>query len=185
MSTSESRAPALALQLTEVRRPGKDLLVRALGMKTGVRTVVDATAGLGRDSCALAAAGFVVTACERAPVLRALWSAATLPPGVTFCAVDAIAYLLALPDASRPDAVYLDPMYAPVVRKSAPKRAMLDVRAVAGDDDDVMQLFAAARAVARLRVVVKRPKRAPALDGSRAHAFEGASTRFDLFLTPS
>jgi hypothetical protein len=77
-------ARALALQLWSARRPGKDQLVRALGKRAGVHTVVDATAGVGRDASVLANAGFLVTACERAPALAQLWRTATLPSGLTF-----------------------------------------------------------------------------------------------------
>ena len=46
--------------------------MRAIGVDRGVRTVVDATAGLGRDAFALAAVGASVTLIERDPVLAAL-----------------------------------------------------------------------------------------------------------------
>jgi 16S rRNA (guanine1516-N2)-methyltransferase len=173
----------LALALTHKKRPGRDLLVRALGPR--VRTVIDATAGLGRDASALACAGYTVTALERAPALVALWQRAVadaaLPAKLTFVAADAIAHLAHLAEDARPDAVYLDPMYDAGPRTAQPKRAMIDVRAAVGDDPDVDALFAAARAAARLRVVVKRPKRAPPLGANVSHALVGASTRFDVY----
>ena len=44
------------------------LLARAIGGRRGAR-VIDATAGLGRDTFELAALGYHVLACERHPVL--------------------------------------------------------------------------------------------------------------------
>lgn len=178
----------LALSLWDRRRPGRDLLVRALGRKAGVRTVVDATAGLGRDASALAHAGFVVTALERAPALVPLWVRAmadTPVVGLSFLAADSIAWLHSVAGTpAAPDAVYIDPMYEPGTRRGKPKKNLEDVRTAVGLDDDVAALFAAARAAAKLRVVVKRARRAPRLADDVAHSFEGASTRFDLYLRP-
>jgi 16S rRNA (guanine1516-N2)-methyltransferase len=178
--------PALALALWDKRRPGRDLLVRAMGKRAGVRTVVDATAGLGRDASVLAHAGFLVLALERAPALVTLWERARRERpivGLAFLAADAIAYLREVAGTERaPDAVYLDPMYDAGPRRGQPKKDLVRVREVVGGDDDVAALFEAARAAARLRVVVKRARRAPPLGADVAHSFVGASTRFDLHL---
>lgn len=154
--------------------------MRALGRHAGVRTVIDATAGLGRDAAALALAGFEVTAIERAPPLVALWrEAMKRPPArLTFLEGDALALLRTLPP---PDAVYLDPMYPEAKRKSAPQKELVLLRELVGDDLDAPELLAIAREVAKLRVVVKRPKKAPPL-APPSHSWEGASTRYDLYV---
>lgn len=154
--------------------------MRALGRHAGVRTVVDATAGLGRDAAALALAGFEVTAIERAPPLVALWrEAMRRPPSrLTFLEGDALLLLGSLP---APDAVFLDPMYPDAKRKSAPQKELVILRELVGDDVDAPALLALAREVATLRVVVKRPKRAPPL-APPSHSWEGASTRYDLYM---
>jgi 16S rRNA (guanine1516-N2)-methyltransferase len=144
-----------------------------------VRTVVDATAGLGRDSAALARAGYEVTAIERAPPLVELWRAARLPRRLTFVAGDARALLRTL---APPEAVLLDPMYPDTKRTAAPQKELVELRELVGDDEDAGELLAIAREVALLRVVVKRPKKEPPLAPNPSHSWEGASTRYDLYL---
>lgn len=160
-----------------------DALVRAIG---DVRTVLDATAGLGRDAAALALAGYDVTACERAPAIAALWRQARLPKRLRFIEGDARAVLRALAvDGLHavPEAVLLDPMYPDDGdRKSAPSKDLVALRDLVGDDADAADLLAVAREVASLRVVVKRPKKALPLAPGPSHTWEGASTRYDLYL---
>ncbi|MBM4281643.1 MAG: rRNA methyltransferase [Deltaproteobacteria bacterium] len=165
-----------------------DDLVRALGLGRGVVTVIDATAGLGRDALALASVGFSVTAVERSPLVQALWQDAIartgLPERLRFVAADAAEFLRSVAGtAQAPDAVFLDPMYPHGPRRAMPQKEMRLLRAAVGDDVDAADLFAAARAAARRRVVVKRPKRAPPMGEGAAHCWTGASTRLELYLT--
>src|SRR5690606_39273513 len=93
----EPKARTVTLALAEPRRLcARDGLWRAIGVGR-VRSVVDATAGLGRDSVALAALGLDVVAIERAPLLVALWEDAArrgrLPRGLRFVAGDAVEIL--------------------------------------------------------------------------------------------
>lgn len=183
----------LVLDLSKPRRlTTKDDLIRALGWKAGVRRVVDATAGLGRDACALAAFGFDVVAVERAPRMQALWRDALarhVPPRLRVVEDDAVRFLDAVAGtADAPDAVFLDPMYPDVERKALQQRELRLIRAAVTDDGrnelvDNGALFAAALRAARLRVVVKRPRWAAPLGGAPTHTWEGASTRFDLYVT--
>ena len=53
-------------------RSRRQPIALAVGMRSGTRTVMDATAGLGGDAFLLAALGCTVTAVERSPVLAAL-----------------------------------------------------------------------------------------------------------------
>jgi 16S rRNA (guanine1516-N2)-methyltransferase len=184
----------LVLDLSSPRRlTNKDDVVRALGHRLGVRRIVDATAGLGRDACALAAFGFDVVAIERAPLMQALWRDALArhePPRLTFLEGDAVAFLDAMVGERAPDAVFLDPMYPDVERKALQQRELRLVRAAVAADErapagDNAALFAAAVAVARARVVVKRPRWAAPLGGTPTHTWSGASTRFDLYLRTS
>jgi 16S rRNA (guanine1516-N2)-methyltransferase len=166
-----------------------DDLVRALGLGKGIVTVVDATAGLGRDALALATVGFAVTAVERSPLVQALWHDAIartgLPERLQFVAADAVGFLRSVAGTPQaPDAVFLDPMYPHGPRRALPQKEMRLLRAAVGDDGDAHALFAAARAAARRRVVVKRPKKAPPMGEGAAHCWVGASTRLELYLTP-
>lgn len=154
-----------------------DPLMRAIGK---VRTVFDATAGLGRDAAALALAGYDVTACERAPAIAAMWMRARLPRRLTFVEGDARVVIARSP---APEAIYIDPMYpGHDERTAAPSKDLLELRAIVGDDDDAAELLAIARRTALLRVVVKRPKKAAPLAPDVDNAWEGASTRYDLYL---
>lgn len=184
---SEPTLTPLVIDLAHGRKlRAEDDLIKALGREKGVRTVVDATAGLGRDAIALKNAGFDVVAVERAPLVQELWRDALLrhaPLRLRFVADDAAAYLKSVAcTADAPDAVFVDPMYPHADRKALQQRELRLLRAAVGDDLDVDALFVAACAAARDRVVVKRPLKAPPLKTPVSHAWVGSSTRFDLYL---
>jgi 16S rRNA (guanine1516-N2)-methyltransferase len=170
----------------------KDDLIRALGWSKGLRRVVDATGGLGRDAIAMAAYGFDVVVCERAPLMQALWRDALKrhhPERVTFVDDDAVAYL----DGVRarggvgPEVVFLDPMYPGGPRKALQQRELRLIAAAVGHADgdgagtDNDALVAAACTTASARVVAKRPKWATPLKDDPIHSWVGTSTCFDLF----
>lgn len=176
----------LALDLGHARRlSSDDDLVRALGWRRGVSTVVDATAGLGRDAAALAKVGFSVVAIERSPALARLWWTALRrgPRNLAFLEGDAKDKLRELVAwGFIPDAVYLDPMYPGGERKAAPQRELVELRGLVGDDLDAPALLDMALTLGAQRVVVKRPRRAEPLKAMPSHTWQGASTRYDLYL---
>lgn len=160
--------PSYSLPALRVTR--REPLARALGRK--VRTVVDATAGLGGDALRLAGLGCTVTAIERSPWIAALLddalervragagTLADMARRITLIHADAREFLTN--HADRPDAVYLDPMFPPKRRKrAAVRKELLWLRELAGDDLDAGALLSAALAAARERVIVKRPNHAP------------------------
>ncbi|MFW5453048.1 class I SAM-dependent methyltransferase [Thioalkalivibrio sulfidiphilus] len=171
-------------------------LARAVGIKGSERpSVVDATAGLGRDGFVLASLGCEVTLLEREPVIAAL-----LADGLERAARDAdlaqtIArmhlvtgnargWLTALDEAPRPDVIYLDPMYPHRDKSALVKKEMRVFRTLVGDDQDAPETLEAALAVAKRRVVVKRPARAEPLSGRKpSHQIPGKTTRFDVYVT--
>ena len=164
----------------------RDPLCRALGLHKGTRTVVDATAGLLVDSMALVHAGLSVVAIERSPVVHALQHDAVARaggvPGLTLVPGDAIALLRAWAGSARaPDAVLVDPMYDDERNSVAPK-GMRALRLAVGADLDALALLDAARAAARMRVVVKRARHAPVLGGAPSFSQVGRSTRFDVYV---
>jgi 16S rRNA (guanine1516-N2)-methyltransferase len=167
-----------------------DPLVKALGKGKGVVTVVDATAGLGRDACALAAAGFVVTALERSPAMQALWLDALATQGpvdnLTFVPGDSVELLRAWAGTEHaPDAIYLDPMYPEKKKSALAQKEMRALRDVVGADLDVDALLLAALACAKKRVVVKRSVHAVEVNApgvpKPTHSAVGTSTRFDIY----
>lgn len=174
---------------------GKEPLARAVGIRgTGVPTVLDATAGLGRDAFILATLGCEVRLVERSPIIAALLRdglrrAADHPatreivPHLHLRPGDAIAALAQPAEAGPPDVVYLDPMYPHRGKSALVKKEMRMLRALVGEDPDAPQLLAVALRAARRRVVVKRSRLASALPGPEpSHSLTGSTTRFDIYL---
>lgn len=162
-----------------IERHGDSLLRKALGKRVP-ETVVDATAGMGRDAREIAAMGAEVIAIERHPGLWALLNELWLDNPV-FVHADAREWLAAT--GTRPDVVLLDPMF-PARRKSAAvKNEARVLQALVGDDQDTNDLFRAAERVAG-RIVVKRPLKAPPLvdDRKPTHVLRGKSVRFDVYV---
>jgi 16S rRNA (guanine1516-N2)-methyltransferase len=175
----------------------QQMIIRAAGVKPGLaRSVLDATAGLGRDAFLLATAGcrvrlleknMIVHALLRDGLLRARQSAddkvrsATARMDLLHCSLAQFAKM-----QSGFDVVYLDPMF-PTRRKSAQVKKdmfllqkLLEKSESQGDGADMM---ADAFSIARRRVVVKRPLRARDID-DRTPTFRltGRSSRFDVYV---
>ena len=175
------------------------MIAKAVGVRSGVYPrVLDATAGLGGDGFVLASLGCSVTLLERVPAVRALLEDGLIQARaygsandaellevldrMTLIEADSLSYLQNIADADRPDIVYLDPMF-PVRNKSAlVKKEMRVFHSLVGADPDADGLLPAALACAKYRVVVKRPRIAPALAGPEPnHALEGKSNRYDIY----
>ncbi|MCP5141079.1 MAG: class I SAM-dependent methyltransferase [Gammaproteobacteria bacterium] len=166
-------------------------LARAAGLKGGANPgVIDATAGLGRDAFVLATLGCEMTLIERQPAVAALLAdglaraAADAEVGPIVARMrlvhgDAAALLRTLPVA---DVVYLDPMYPAREKSAAVKKEMRAFHGLVGRDEDAVELLDVARAVARKRVVVKRPRGAEFVGGRKPSAsVESKNTRYDLY----
>ena len=81
-----------------------------------------------------------------------------------------------------PQVIYLDPMFPHRDKSALVKKEMRLFRVLAGRDDDAPALLAAALALASHRVVVKRPRKAPAVAGiPPGFALEGKSSRYDVY----
>ncbi len=175
-------------------------LAKAIGFKGNENlTVVDATAGLGRDAFVLANLGAKVTLIERSPILSLLLSdglnrLASEPELATIAKTrmhlintNAITWLEHCAENKKPDVIYLDPMYPHRTKSALVKKEMRALRALVGDDTDTHQLLHAAIHCAQKRVVVKRPKTAPILDGAileglkPSGSIESKNTRYDLY----
>lgn len=169
---------------------------RAVGLKPGFSpTVLDATAGLGRDAFVLAALGCTVTLVERDPVVAALLrdgleralaepDTAAVVHRMRLVEADAIELMGHLPAGERPDVVYLDPMFPARDKSALVKKEMRLFHRLLGEDRDPAGLLQAALKVARRRVVVKRPRLAPPVGAAAPSlVFTGKSTRFDVYLT--
>jgi 16S rRNA (guanine1516-N2)-methyltransferase len=173
-----------------------ELLGRAVGVgrKPGLQ-VIDATAGLGRDSFVLADLGCHVLMCEREPVVAVLLESGlaqglasgdpwlqTVLARLRLWQGDAMALPAAEIEAS--DVIYLDPMFPPRSKRAAVKKEMaLFQLLLAGRDDDAEALLAWCLEQEFARVVVKRPLKALELAGSRpSHAIRGKTVRYDVYV---
>lgn len=180
----------------QTSRAQRVLLARAVGLRRGFTSVVDATAGLGCDALTLAACGCRVTAIERSKVLGALLKdglarAASggrlwireLVDRVTLVVDDARDVLARMNGHSAPEVVYLDPMYPEEGKKALAKKEMRICRRLVGDDSDAAELFEVARNAATRRVVVKRPLRAKPLAPLPTAQLSSKQIRFDIYST--
>ena len=173
-----------------------EAIAKAVGVKGNyLPTVVDATAGLGRDAFVLASIGCQVTMFERHPVVAAL-----LADGLDRAYQDPtigqllqkqlrLIYNSSLHGLSlyqdKPDVVYLDPMFPHRQKSALVKKEMRIFQQLVGNDLDAEELLEPARRLAKKRVVVKRPDYAPFLANQKPTAeIKTKNHRFDIY-TPS
>jgi 16S rRNA (guanine1516-N2)-methyltransferase len=169
------------------------MIARAVGLQPGVRpSVLDATAGLGRDAFVLAQLGCALTLIERQPLIAALLEdglqralgdpeVATIVERMRLVCGEAVALMQAW-QGDAPQVIYLDPMFPQREKSALVKKEMRLFGALAGADDDAPALLEAALALAAHRVVVKRPRKAPAIAGMKpGYMLEGKSSRFDIY----
>ena len=101
---------------------------------------------------------------------------------ITEGAIDQQQLLTAIASGRPPDVVYLDPMFPHRDKSALVKKEMRLFRPLVGDDQDAPALLEAAQALASHRVVVKRPRKAPIIEGARpGYALEGKSSRYDIY----
>ena len=173
------------------------MIAKAVGVQTGVRpTVLDATAGLGRDAFVLACLGCKVQMIERNPIVAALLSdglrrarlsadVAGIVQHMPLLIGDAIALMSEWSDEA-PQVVHLDPMFPSRDKSALVKKEMRLFKPLVGADDDAPELLAAALALATHRVVVKRPRKAPAIAGTPpTYSLDGKSSRYDIYALKS
>lgn len=172
---------------------GGELLAKAVG-RSKQPTVWDATGGLGRDSFVLAGLGLNVHIFERHPAVyclladglaRALLHSDTAETAsrLTLHHADAAEYMPHLAaETSRPQVVYLDPMYPERRKSAAVKKEMAFFHELVGTAQNDAALLDAALATATARVVVKRPRLGDFLCGRQPdYQYTGKSTRFDVY----
>ncbi len=171
-----------------------EAIAKAIGIKKDyLPTVIDATAGLGRDAFVLASLGCKVRLVERHPVVRLLLQdglqrayadkeiGEMMQQNMQLLTVQHIAQLQ--PEIDFADAVYLDPMYPHKQKSALVKKEMRVFQHLVGADTDADNLLEPALKLAKKRVVVKRPDYANFLaqhlpDFSR----ETKNHRFDIYV---
>lgn len=177
-------------------------IAKAIGLTKGViPTVIDATAGLGRDAFVLASLGCKVQMIERHPVVAAL-----LDDGLTRAKNDLeigawVSERVSLLHASSlnvlldnglsleksehtgADVIYLDPMYPHKKKSALVKKEMRVFQTLVGTDEDADALLCPALSLAAKRVVVKRPQYADFLAGhTPSMQINTKKNRFDVYV---
>lgn len=171
---------------------GQDI-AKAVGLnKGGTPSVLDATGGLGRDAFVLASLGCQVNMIERSPVIatlledglrRALRDMDVSPIAERMSLLKGNAIDLMGSSENKYDVVYLDPMFPHREKSALVKKEMRLFQDLLGDDPDADQLLRPALDIARYRVVVKRPRLAPDLNGQApTYRLEGKSCRYDIYV---
>ena len=170
-----------------------EAVAKAVGVKGDeLPSVIDATAGLGRDAFVLASVGCKVRLIERHPVVFLL-----LQDGLQRAYADAeigamlqanlqllnVKHLSELnPETNFADVVYLDPMYPHKQKSALVKKEMRLFQHLVGGDLDADQLLEPALNLARKRVVVKRPDYAEFLAQIPPHfSRQTKNHRFDIY----
>ncbi len=176
---------------------GQDI-AKAMGLRAGgaragkTRSIIDATAGLGRDAFVLASLGASVTLIERSDQMHALladgMARAAQSAGVFADTIRRMTLLHGdakeLLPALSADAILIDPMHPPRKNTALTKKELRQVREIVGPDEDAAELMRIALMHARKRVVLKWPAKADPIPGLRpcSHQIRGKSTRYDVFM---
>lgn len=170
-----------------------EAVAKAVGIKGDyLPTVIDATAGLGRDAFVLAAIGCKVLMFERHPVVAALLEDGLnrayqdaevgiwLPDRLSMIYHNSVEGLANITD--KPDVVYLDPMFPHRQKSALVKKEMRVFQQLVGSDDDADDLLDMARKIAKKRIAVKRPDYADFLaDQKPVSSIKTKNHRFDLY----
>lgn len=168
---------------------GQDI-AKAVGLnKTGHVELLDATAGLGRDAFVLAGLGCSVQMIERHPVVFELLKDG-LERASLVTDIDPVINRMTLIHADstsvgrqQVQVIYLDPMFPESDKSAKVKKEMRYLHQLVGQDQDADLLLPWAQSIASHRVVVKRPRQAPYLNGQKPSlTFTGKSGRFDVYI---
>ena len=171
---------------------GQDL-AKAMGLRGGkTPMIVDATAGLGRDSFLLASLGAQVILIERSEKMHALlvdgMNRAENEGGEFREIIGRMSLMKGdakdlIPELSG-EAILIDPMHPPRQKSALVKQELRQVREIVGTDDDAADMVRIALAHAQNRVVLKWPAKADPIDGLKActHQILGKTTRYDVFM---
>jgi 16S rRNA (guanine1516-N2)-methyltransferase len=171
---------------------GKETLVRACGIKSNQDplTIIDATAGYGKDGFVLACAGAQVMLVERNPIMAALLDNAlkrfyddkvlsqnihlTLHFGETLQFLDTQKELF--------DVIYWDPMHPTRQKSASVKKDMVQLQQWAQPETDPESLIKQSLLYAKDRVVLKWPSKVPSLPHLKpSFIYHGKTVRFEIF----
>ncbi|WP_196139080.1 class I SAM-dependent methyltransferase [Aliikangiella sp. G2MR2-5] len=169
-----------------------ELVARALGVKPNYRPkVLDATAGMGRDSLIMAMLGCNVVMYERQVAIHALLANALERFKLSGHNQQVAERLFLAQNDSKEfvkgaegfDVIYLDPMFPERKKSALVKKEMRLFKMLAGEDKDADELLLGALQSPVPRIVVKRPKGAPVLANKKpSHEIVAKKFRYDVYL---
>lgn len=178
--------------------PRSEPLLRAIGCsQKKMLNVVDATAGLGRDSFLIANCNCNVVMLEQSPIVAALLEdglqraadhaeVKSIISHMTLIKQNAIDFFQSTENLF--DVVYLDPMFPPRTKSAKVKKEMQLLHALLGPSEfeiDLELLNIALQKVAG-RVVVKRPKSAEFLGNRKpSYSLNTKAMRYDVYVKNS
>tara|TARA_A100001015_G_scaffold269833_1_gene321841 strand:+ start:337 stop:1074 length:738 start_codon:yes stop_codon:yes gene_type:complete len=165
-------------------------LKKAIGKTDQPLRILDATAGLLRDSMIMLALGHSVTAYEQSKILYTMLNnelnqlSETDSNLLNFQLINSNVCETKFSDESF-DVIYFDPMY-PEDRASSARRSdlkkinsILEIEGLASDPEST---FTYLRNIPSTKLIVKRPLKADAFEGSINYQITGKSVRFDIYL---
>jgi 16S rRNA (guanine1516-N2)-methyltransferase len=171
-------------------------IAKAIGLKHGnTPSVLDITAGLARDAFVLACMGCKLTLVEQSPVLYTLIddgirrglanpaSADVLKNFMNLVCADSVLYMEHMDRETRPDVIYIDPMYPERKKSAQVKKDMQILQHLLGKDENAEVLLKTALQCAGKRVVVKRSIHAETLgDIKPSTSINSKKTRYDVYI---
>ncbi len=168
----------------------KQPLLRALMLGPN-KTILDGTAGLGRDALVLAFHGAHVIAIERNPILFLMLKEAlaflnkdslmkSFKGSIEFLLGDAATYIEALPEPL--DAIYLDPMYPHEDDKDAKSKKDISIlKSISAPTENLEALIQNSLKKVKSRVVLKRPPQSEFI-GRPTSSNTANLVRFDIYI---
>lgn len=183
----------VALRASKVSK-SNETVAKAIGCKPHYRPMVlDATAGMGRDSLIMAMLGCKVIMQERNFAIYHLLKNALLRLKNNSDFKSEIIERISLKQHNsienlqteqEIDVIYLDPMFPERKKSALVKKQMRLFKLIAGEDGDADELLLNSLESNAKRVVVKRPKGAPLLaERKPSHEILAKKFRYDVYLT--
>ncbi|HFC29417.1 MAG TPA: hypothetical protein ENJ44_00050 [Oceanospirillales bacterium] len=160
-----------------------ELIIKAvLGKKKQPTTIMDCTAGFGKDAYLLSLTGSQISAYESNPLMCAL-----LKDGLNRASIDSITVYkkdaLQHVKTTKCEVIYIDPMY-PASKKSAKNnKQMTFLQNFVGHQAQMAEdLFAQAKLAKAKKIVIKRPVKAEYVSGIKPSSqVIGKAARFDVY----
>lgn len=169
----------------------KEPLLRAIGKVEADELIVDATAGLGRESFLLAASGFRVLGIERSPYLHILQTLALEAvykekelsieqQRLNFCWGNSLELIPQL--SEKPKVLYFDPMFPKTKKMAKVKKNMQILQKMDLSQGTALEMLTKALEMGVERVIFKRPREASMLEPELCREYyENDTIRYEIY----